>query len=187
MPLLAQVTRGNKGCSMHTQVLSLQDRAAPDMVCFCCGPAHPTGLRIKSFWDESGQFVVTRHKPRPEFTGFPGLVYGGLLAMLVDCHSGWTAMAWHYRDEQREPESSPPIQCVTGNMNIDYLKPTPMGVELVIKGQLDGPLSRKSRVLCEIWAADVLTVKASTVFVRADTDRLRSMAHASLADATHVR
>ena len=86
--------------------LSLQERAAPQMQCFCCGPAHPTGLRIRSFWDDSGEFVHMRHTPRPEFLGFPGLVYGGLLAMLVDCHSGWTVMAWHYRQEKRPPESS---------------------------------------------------------------------------------
>lgn len=156
---------------------SLQDRAAPLMVCYCCGPAHPTGLRIKSHWDASGQFVMLRHTPRPEFTGFPGLVYGGLLAMLVDCHSGWTAMAWHYRQEQRPPESSPAIQCVTGNLNIDYLKPTPMGVELLLKAWVDGPLARKSKVMCEIWAGEVLTVRADTVFVRADTERLRALAH----------
>lgn len=166
---------------MHESTLSLQDRAAPNLVCYCCGPAHPTGLRIKSHWDASGQFVLTRHTPRPEFVGFPGLVYGGLLAMLVDCHSGWTAMAWHYRYEQRELESDPPIQCVTGNMNIDYLKPTPIGVELFITAQVEGALSRKSRVRCEIWAGDVMTVKADTVFVRVDTEHLRARAHASLA------
>lgn len=157
--------------------LSLQQRAAPEMVCFCCGPAHPTGLRIGSFWDDGGERVVTRHTPREEFVGFPGLVYGGLLAMLVDCHSGWTAMAWHYRAEQREPETLPRIRCVTGNLNIDYLKPTPMGVELVVKGRVVGPLARKCRVHCEIWAGDVMTVKADNVFVRADTERMSARAH----------
>jgi acyl-CoA thioesterase FadM len=97
--------------------------------------------------------------------------------MLVDCHSGWTVMAWHYRQEKRPPESSPAIQCVTGNMNIDYLKPTPMGVELLLKAWVEGPLARKSRVLGEIWAGDVMTVRADTLFVRADTDRLRAQAH----------
>ena len=157
--------------------LSVQERYAPQGICFGCGPANQKGLRIRSFWDESGEFVRMRHTPRPEFLGFPGLVYGGLLAMLVDCHSGWTAMAWHYRHEQRAPESSPSIQCVTGNMNIDYLKPTPMGVELQLKAWVDGPVARKSRVMCEIWAGDVMTVRADTRFVRADTDRLRAQAH----------
>jgi hypothetical protein len=48
-------------------------------------------------------------------------------------------------------------------MNIDYLKPTPMGVELLLKAWVEGPLARKSRVLCEIWAGDVMTVRADTL------------------------
>lgn len=157
--------------------LALQDLAAPDFVCYCCGPAHPTGLRIKSYWDSDGIHVVTRHTPRAEFTGFPGLVYGGLLAMLVDCHSGWTAMAYHYRSEGREPDTLPRVDCVTGNLNIDYLKATPMGVELLIRGRVEGKVARKSRVSCEIWAGDVLTVTAESTFVRVDAGHLSSKAH----------
>lgn len=157
---------------------SLQDLAAPDFACYCCGPAHPTGLRIKSFWSDDGTHVVTRHTPREEFTGFPGLVYGGLLAMLVDCHSGWTAMAHHYRAEGREPDMPPRIDCVTGNVSIDYRRPTPMGIELVLRGRVEGPVARKTRVVTELWAGDTLTVTADTVFVRVDTARLSSSAHA---------
>jgi acyl-coenzyme A thioesterase PaaI-like protein len=159
-------------------MLSLQERAAPDFVCFCCGPAHPTGLRIRSFWADDGVHVVMKHTPRAEFVGFPGLVYGGLLAMLVDCHSGWTAMAWHYRAEGREPDSAPRIDCVTGNLNINYLKPTPLGVELTCRARVEGKVERKSRVLCEIWAGDVLTVTADNIFVRVDAGHLSAKANA---------
>ena len=159
--------------------LSIQDRAAPDFTCFCCGPAHPTGLRIKSHWAADGVHVVTKHTPRDEFLGFPGLVYGGLLAMLVDCHSGWTNMAYHYRAEGREPETKPRIDCVTGKINLEYLKATPLGVDLTILGRVEGELARKSRVLCEIWAGDVLTVKADSIFVRVDTAELSARANAS--------
>jgi acyl-coenzyme A thioesterase PaaI-like protein len=166
---------------MDTHALSLQERAAPDGICFCCGPAHPSGLHLRSHWDETGEIVVARHTPRPEFTGFPGLVYGGLLAMLVDCHSGWTAMGWHYRAEGRDPDTAPAIHCVTGNLNIDYLKPTPMGVELTLKAWVEGPLSRKARVRCEVWADGVMTARSDNVFVRADTARLKAQAHGHMA------
>ena len=168
------MTATNQGAS------ALQDLAAPDFRCYCCGPAHPTGLRIKSYWASDGVHVVTKHTPRAEFTGFPGLVYGGLLAMLVDCHSGWTAMAYHYRAERREAGTLPRIDCATRNLNIEYLKATPMGVELTIKGRVEGEVARKSRVVCEIWAGDVLTVTADNVFVRVDAARLRNSAHAKL-------
>ncbi|MEI2735706.1 MAG: hotdog domain-containing protein [Rhodoblastus sp.] len=161
------------------RALSIQDRAAPDFTCFCCGPAHPTGLRIKSHWASDGAHVVTKHTPRDEFLGFPGLVYGGLLAMLVDCHSGWTNMAYHYRAEGREPDTKPRIDCVTGKINLEYLKPTPLGVELTILGRVEGQVARKSRILCEIWAGDMLTVKADSIFVRVDAADLSARAHAS--------
>ena len=163
--------------STNQGALSLQDRAAPDFICYCCGPAHPTGLRIKSFWAPDGVHVITRHTPRAEFVGFPGLVYGGLLAMLVDCHAGWTTMAYHYRAEGREPDTLPRIDCVTGNLNLNYLKATPMGVELTIKGRVEGPVERKSRVICEIWAGDLLTVTADNIFVRVDAGQLAAKAH----------
>lgn len=155
----------------------IQDRAAPDGTCFGCGCTHPSGLHIKSQWDADGVHVICKHTPRPEFIGWPGLVYGGLLAMLIDCHSNWTTMAYHYRAENREPGSQPRLECVTGNLNIKYLKPTPMGVELTLKARVEGPVGRKSRVLCEVWAGDVLTATADNIFVRVDPAQLKAVAH----------
>lgn len=97
--------------------------------------------------------------------------------MLVDCHSNWAAMAYHYRNEGREPGSLPRIDCVTGTLNLTYLKPTPMGVELLLKARVEGEVGRKSRVICEVWAEDVLTVTADSVFVRVDTEKLKLKAH----------
>ncbi|MDR6711748.1 hypothetical protein J2W83_001342 [Pseudomonas hunanensis] len=163
---------------MNDHAPSLQSLAAPDGTCYGCGCAHPTGLHIDSYWDADGSHVICRHSPDSGFIGWPGLVYGGLLAMLVDCHSNWTAMAWHYRNEGREPDSLPRIHCVTGQLNLSYLKPTPMGVELLLKARVEGEVGRKTRVVCEVWAGDVLTVTADCIFVRVDTEKLKLQAHA---------
>jgi acyl-coenzyme A thioesterase PaaI-like protein len=157
----------------------LQDLASPDGCCFGCGAAHPSGLRLKSYWDADGIYVLCRHTPRPEFIGWPGLVYGGLLAMLVDCHSNWTAMAYHYRAEGRAPDTLPKLECATGSLNIKYLKPTPMGVELTLKARVEGEVGRKTRVVCEVWAGDVLTVSADSVFVKVDPAQLKVAAQAN--------
>lgn len=158
--------------------IAIQDLAAPDGVCYGCGSVHPTGLRIKSFWDEDGVHLVCRHRPAPEFTGWPGLAYGGLLAMLVDCHSNWTAMGAHYRAEGREPGSLPAITCVTGSLGLTFLKPTPIDAELRLRARIEGEVGRRTRVLCEVWAGDVLTAAGDSVFVRVDPDRLAGMAGA---------
>lgn len=120
---------------------------------------------------------MAEHLPDAKYCGWPDLVYGGLIAMLVDCHSNWTAMAYHYRGENREPGSQPRIECVTGNLGIKFIKPTPMGVPLLLRARLEGELGRKSRIICEVYAGDVLTAVGDSVFVRVDTGQLASAAH----------
>ncbi|MGO1272768.1 MAG: PaaI family thioesterase, partial [Pseudomonas helleri] len=75
---------------MHHISPSLQDTAAPEGVCYGCGSNNPHGLHIKSYWHEDGVHVVAEHLPDARYCGWPDLVYGGLIAMLVDCHSNWT-------------------------------------------------------------------------------------------------
>lgn len=157
--------------------IALQDLAAPDGVCFGCGSANKHGLQIKSYWDADGVHVVTTHTPDDKYTGWPTLVYGGLLAMLVDCHSNWTAMAYHYRAEGREAGTTPRIDCVTGSLGIKYIKPTPMGVPLHLRARVEGEVGRKTRVLCEVYAGDVLTALGDSVFVRVDVGHLAKTAH----------
>lgn len=168
---------------MNSTTTALQDLAAPDGTCFGCGSAHPAGLRIKSYWDEDGIHVVCRHTPAPEYIGWPTLVYGGFIAMLIDCHSNWAVMAHHYRAEGREPDSLPRIDCVTGQLNISYRKPTPMGVELLLKARVEGEVGRKTRVICEVWAGEVMTAVADSIFVRVSTEKLGEQARASLQPA----
>ncbi len=148
--------------------LALQDLCLPDGVCFGCGTANPDGLQIKSYWSADGQHVVSRHTPKPYFTGWEAWVYGGLIASLVDCHSNWTAMVFTYRAEGREPGSLPTIHSVTGTLGVKYIKPTPMGETLFLKAWVDGEVGRKTRVLCEVYAGDVLTAIGDSIYVRVD-------------------
>lgn len=121
--------------------------------------------------------VMAEHLPDSQYCGWPELVYGGLIAMLVDCHSNWTAMAYHYRAEKRALDSLPRINCVTGNLGIKFIKPTPMGVPLTLRAKVEGELGRKSRVICEVYAGDVLTAVGDSIFVRVDTEQLAAAAH----------
>ena len=156
---------------------ALQDIIEPGGICYGCGPSNPLGIQIKSYWDEDGQRVVATVIPDPKYTGWPNLVYGGFLAMVVDCHSNWTSIAHHYRAEGRAPGSLPGIHCVTGKLGVKYLKPTPMGVPLHLSAWVEGEVGRKTRVMCEVRAGDELTVVGDSVFVRVDTNALAEQAH----------
>ena len=157
--------------------IALQDLIAPHGVCFGCGGANSNGLHIKSYWDKDQVHVTARHLPEGKYCGWPDLVYGGLIAMLVDCHSNWTAMAYHLREEQARGRDPREVNCVTGMLGIKYIKPTPMGVELTLRARVDGPLERKSRIICEVYAGDVLTAIGDSTFVRVDAGKLAEQAH----------
>lgn len=162
---------------MNKEIYALQDLGSPDGVCFGCGSNNPNGLRIKSFWDEDNTHVVMTHIPDSRYVGWPSLVYGGLLSCLIDCHSNWTAMAYHYRAEKRQMGVLPRIDCVTGSLGVKYIKPTPMGVPLMLKARVEGEVGRKTRVLCDVYAGDTLTALGDSIFVRVDVGHLAKTAH----------
>jgi len=138
----------------------------PDNVahCYGCGRMNADGLQIRTFWD--GDESVTRFQPRPHHTAIPGFVYGGLLASLVDCHGTGTAAAASYRAEGRAMDSEPPFRYVTASLHVDYLKPTPMNVELELRGRVSEIRGRKVVVQVTLFAAGVATVKGEVVAVQ---------------------
>lgn len=159
---------------------ALQDIIAPEGVCFGCGSNNQHGLQIKSFWDAEGEYVITRYTPDIRYVGWPSLVYGGLISCLIDCHSNWAVMANHYRAENREPGTLPRIDCVTGSLGVKYIKPTPMGVPLLLKARVEGEIGRKTRVLCEVYANEVLTVLGDSIFLKVDIGHLAKIAHINI-------
>lgn len=161
---------------MNKENQAVQDLAAPDGVCFGCGSKNENGLRIKSYWDADNIHIVMTHLPDTRYVGWPSLVYGGLISCLVDCHSNWTAMANHYRAEGREPGTKPGIDCVTASLGVKYIRPTPMGVSLTLKARIEGELGRKTRVLCDVYAGDVLTAKGDSILARVDIGHLAKTA-----------
>ncbi|MBD3348377.1 MAG: PaaI family thioesterase [Candidatus Eisenbacteria bacterium] len=131
--------------------------------CYGCGYLNDRGHQIKSYWD--GDETVCRYRPKPYHTAIPGYVYGGLLASLIDCHCTGTASAAMYRRENREMGTEPPLRFVTASLRVDYLRPTPMGVELEIRAKVLEMTDRK--VVMEAWieAGDQVTVKGKVVTV----------------------
>ena len=150
-------------------VLALQDICMPNGMCYGCGSANPDGLHIKSYWSDDEQFVVAAFEPHKRFSsGFKDALYGGLIASLIDCHSNWTAMAFGYKVEGREPGTPPLITSVTGSLGVKYLKPTPMDQTIHLKAWVEGDVGRKTRVLCELGTAETITALGDSIFVRID-------------------
>jgi acyl-coenzyme A thioesterase PaaI-like protein len=132
--------------------------------CYGCGSMNEHGHQIKSYWD--GDESVCHFQPKPYHTAIPGYVYGGLLASLLDCHGTGTAAAAGYRAENREMDTEPPLRYLTASLHADYLKPTPLGPVLEIRGKVKEVRGRK--VVIEEWIAvnGVITVKGELVAVQ---------------------
>lgn len=132
--------------------------------CYGCGRLNEHGHQIKTYWD--GDETVTRFQPHPEHTAIPGFVYGRLIASLIDCHSTGTAAAAAYRAEQREMDSEPPLRFVTGSLHVDFLKPTPLGPVLELRGRVKELKGRKVVVESEVWVDGVMTARGEVVAVQ---------------------
>lgn len=100
---------------------SLQDTYAPHNACFGCGPSNDKGLRIKSFVSDDGQKVVAEFQPEPHHEAFPGVLNGGIIGSLLDCHCNWTAA---YFLMKKTDADSPPCT-VTADYKISLKRPTP--------------------------------------------------------------
>jgi acyl-coenzyme A thioesterase PaaI-like protein len=130
---------------------AIQDFYPDDLShCYGCGRLNPHGHQLKTRWD--GDETVSRFTPRPEHTAIPGYVYGGLIASLIDCHGTGTAAAAAYREAGRAPGTEPAYRFVTASIQVRYLKPTPMGVELEVRGRVVEIAGRKVVVSAKLLA-----------------------------------
>lgn len=141
--------------------------------CYGCGELNPEGLHIESFWD--GDETVCRFEPAPYHTAIPGYVYGGLVASIIDCHSTGSATAAAYREEGRELGSEPPLRYVTGSLKVDYLKPTPIGVTLVVRGTIQEVRGRVVVVHSSLSVEGVTCATGEVVAVRMPESWLDSL------------
>ena len=138
----------------------------PDVLahCYGCGRLNEHGHQIKSYW--AGEESVCHFAPAPHHIAVPGYVYGGMLASLIDCHGTGTAAAAAYRAEGRDMASQPPLRFLTASLRVEYVKPTPLGVTLEIRGKVKEAKGRK--VVIEEWivANGVVTVRGEVVAVQ---------------------
>lgn len=63
-------------------------------------------------------------------------------------------------------DSEPPFRFVTGSLHVDFLKPTPMGPELVLRGRVKEIKGRKVVVEAQVWAGEVMTARGEVVAVQ---------------------
>jgi acyl-coenzyme A thioesterase PaaI-like protein len=133
--------------------------------CFGCGRLNQEGMQIKSYWD--GEESVCHYTPKPYYTGgFPGYLYGGLMASLIDCHGAATASAAKLREEGYSLGERPLSRFVSASMKVDYLKPVPIGALLELRGRVKEIKKRVVTVDVTLSAEGVIRAKGEVVMVQ---------------------
>jgi len=141
--------------------------------CYGCGRLNAYGHQFKSLWE--GDESVCYFDPKPYHIAVPGYVYGGLLASLIDCHGTGTASAAAYRQAGRAMDSPPPLRFLTASLHVDYLKPTPLGVTLEVRGAVRAIKERKVVVEERILADGIVTVRGEVVAVQVPDQMIQEL------------
>jgi len=137
----------------------VQRTYAPNSICFGCGPANEDGLAIDSHRIEGG--LEMRFTPQDHHQAFPGMINGGIIGTILDCHGNWTA-AIELMD--RSNESHPPCT-VTANYSISLRRPTPTNCELHVTSKVEEVSGNRVKVSMVLSAQGEVCAKGEGLFV----------------------
>jgi acyl-coenzyme A thioesterase PaaI-like protein len=152
---------------INTAEPSLQARFAPAGRCFGCGPANPLGLRIASRPDNSDPAVlIAEFEPKPQHEAFDGVVSGGILGTLVDCHMNWTA-AWSL---MRARGAARPPTTVTLDYAIRMRRPTPSDRPIHLRARVLQLDDDRATVEADVESGGAVTATARGTFVAVKPD-----------------
>ncbi len=138
---------------------SIQETYAPNLACFGCGPANPIGLHVRSF--PSGEEVIAVWQPRPEYEAFPGVLCGGIIGTLLDCHCNWAA-TWHLM--QKTGVDKPPCS-VTADYTIKMARPAPTDQPIKLIARVVESTETRAVVEGELIAHDKVCATCRGTFV----------------------
>ena len=139
--------------------LSLQDRYAPTTRCFGCGPANAEGLRIKSF--ARGDEVVAEWTPARRHEAFDGVLNGGIIGTLFDCHCNWAAA----RHLMEAGGAEKPPCTVTAEYRVVLKRPTPSTGPVTVRARVVEGGADRAVVEGTLEAGGVVTATCRGVFV----------------------
>lgn len=149
--------------------------------CFGCGAHNAHGLQIKSFW--AGEDVVCAWRPQPHHIGHPGILYGGMIASVIDCHCIWTAVAHAHRAHGAEMNETPRFLYVTASLTVNYRKPVPIDSAVELRARVSESSERKAIVECTVTCRGVVCADARLVAVRMSTGTVSASAASLTAEA----
>lgn len=139
--------------------VAIQDQLEEELsYCWVCGRNNEHGLKIKSYWE--GDEIICEWQPEERYISYPGVVSGGIIASLIDCHSVCTVIAWAYQSEGREVNTAPTIWYATTALQITYLRPVSVSDPVLLRANLKEAQGRKAVIKCSLFSKGKECVRA---------------------------
>lgn len=144
---------------MSASPKSVQETWSPHGRCFGCGPANPDGLHLRSLPDGDGLIATFTAEPRHE--AFEGVLNGGIVGALLDCHSNWAAAM----TLMRAAKVGAPPNTVTADYHVRMRRPTPTGVPLTLRARAVEVKTDRAVVEATLEAEGKVTATCRGTFV----------------------
>lgn len=132
--------------------------------CYGCGSLNEQGLQIKSYLE--GDECVCDWTPEPYHVAGPDIVYGGIIASVIDCHSANAAIALAHKERGLETGADPTLSYLTKTLNIEFLRPTPIGLPLQLRARAVKFQGRGAQIACDLYCNGELCARGDSLFVR---------------------
>ncbi|MBN9286979.1 MAG: thioesterase [Gammaproteobacteria bacterium 39-13] len=138
---------------------SLQDKYASHNKCFGCGPANDKGLRIKSIVHDNE--IIADWQAQPNHEAFPGILNGGIIGTLLDCHSNWSAAYFLMRHLNVD---TPPCT-VTAYFNVTLKRPTPSDKPVHLIATLKELKEDRALIFASLYSENKVCATCEGLFV----------------------
>lgn len=130
-------------------------------MCFGCGPHNERGLRMR--FEREGEVVRSRLLLGSGHDGPPGILHGGLQAMIADEVAGWTLVGLRGRIG------------LTTSLQIRYIGSLRLGEEIVAEGRLTSEVDGFSTVQVVIKQGERTGAMARATFALADVAKMEEV------------
>lgn len=138
---------------------SVQKKYAPNSICFGCGPSNSKGLKINSVEIDNG--LSCDWMPLPHHEAFPGVLNGGIIGSILDCHCNWTAAIYIMKSKGLDH----PLCTVTANYKINLLRPTPSGEPVKMISEIVEIDGNKAKIKASLYCQEKECATCEGLFV----------------------
>jgi acyl-coenzyme A thioesterase PaaI-like protein len=137
----------------------------PEFATFCwgCGKNNEHGLQLKSYWNDDE--AVATWTPKEHHLAFPGILNGGIISTLIDCHGTGTANASAHKNESTNYH----FMHVTASLFVKFLRPTPLDKPVTLRARVIETGTRHIKVTCSLYSGDIECATGEVVTVRVDS------------------